>query len=320
MTHADTPRDNAQPVQIVGVGLATLDVLMRVGEMPTFARGGRMQDFALEGGGMVGTAMVAAAKLGARAGYVGTIGSGYAGLVKRASLAEPGVDLRRARTLEAPERQVVAVYVEADTGERHFSGLAGFAQELDPLDPADRAYLTAADYLLLDGFHYDAALTAARWMRQAGKTVVYDGSKTAGPIGERTRVLLEHVDVLICGEGFAPALTGQADPAAAGRAALAAGPRVVVQTLGAAGCLTSTADDAFATPAFEVEVVDTTGAGDVFHGAYLVGLLHGWDLRRVARFASAVAAIKCTRLSGRAGIPSFAETLAFLAARGAAVE
>ncbi|WP_176236392.1 carbohydrate kinase family protein [Candidatus Hakubella thermalkaliphila] len=77
-----------------------------------------------------------------------------------------------------------------------------------------------------------------------------------------------------------------------------------------------TQQGAFWRPAYRVEVVDTTGAGDVFHGAFLHGLLRGWDLERVADFANAVAALKCTRLGGRGGIPTFSETMAFLRMKG----
>jgi sugar/nucleoside kinase (ribokinase family) len=75
-------------------------------------------------------------------------------------------------------------------------------------------------------------------------------------------------------------------------------------------------EECFHVPAFEVAVVDTTGAGDVFHGAYLAGLLQGWDLRQVTLFSTAVSAIKCTQLSGRRGIPCFEESMEFLRKRG----
>jgi len=97
---------------------------------------------------------------------------------------------------------------------------------------------------------------------------------------------------------------------------MALGPQIVVQTEGRDGSYTLTAREHFHTPAFDVEVVDTTGAGDVFHGAYLVGLLRGWDLPMVAAFATAVAAIKCTQLGGRKGIPTSDQTIAFLKKRG----
>ena len=128
--------------------------------------------------------------------------------------------------------------------------------------------------------------------------------------------LIQHVDVLIGGSGFVPALTGVTDIWEAGRAALKIGPRVVVQTEGADGSYTVTKDEEFHLPCFKIDVVDTTGAGDVFHGAYIVGLLRGWDLRRVALFSTAVSALKCTKLGGRAGIPTFDQTISFLKERG----
>jgi len=81
------------------------------------------------------------------------------------------------------------------------------------------------------------------------------------------------------------------------------------------GSYTVSPDDEFHTPAFEVNVIDTTGAGDVFHGAYLAGLVKGWDLRRIATFASAVSAIHCTVLGNRKGIPSMEEVETFLRER-----
>jgi len=86
------------------------------------------------------------------------------------------------------------------------------------------------------------------------------------------------------------------------------------------GSYTVTGDDRFHTPAFPVDAVDTTGAGDVFHGAYIVGLLHGWNPKQVALFSTAVSAIKCTQLGGQEGIPSFDATLEFLRDRGIELE
>lgn len=315
-----TTAGSDRPVEVVSVGLATLDVLIRQREMPVWGQHNEYTGFALDGGGMGATAMVAAARLGVRAGYVGTFGAGLAGELKRRTLERYGVDLRCARTVPTQERRVVVVYVDERTGERTFC--CGECTD-DSLPPGelDRSYFTAAKFLLLDGFHHEAADVAADWMREAGRTVVYDGSRTnAGAVSARRRALLGKVDVLICAAGFAHALTGERDFARAGRAALEhlAPGAVVVQTEGADGSYTTTAGgETFHTPAFTVDVVDTTGAGDVFHGAYIVGLYHGWDHRRAAVFASAVAAIKCTAMGGRAGIPTFEQTMAFLQQRGA---
>jgi sugar/nucleoside kinase (ribokinase family) len=128
--------------------------------------------------------------------------------------------------------------------------------------------------------------------------------------------LVPYVDVLITGEGFARALTGIDDIWQAGRAVLDLGPRIFCETVGERGSYTITRDDQFHTPAFEVDVLDTTGAGDVFHGAYIVALMHGWTPRQCALFSTAVSAIKCTTLGGRAGIPTFEQTMAFLRSTG----
>ena len=306
-------------LDIVGLGLATLDVLVRVQELPTWEHMGAMSGFALDGGGPVGTGLVAAARLGARVGYVGTAGTDRTAELKLEFLAREGLDLSRLVRRPGPEGNVILVCVDEATGERTFTGLRD--RHRTPLAPEelDRAYLTAARYLHLDGHHPEAALAAARWMHAAGREVLLDGARVHGPggrVSDALAALVREVDILICGSGFVPALTGRDDIWEAGRAALDLGPRIVVQTEGADGAYTVSREGLFHTPAFSVEVVDTTGAGDVFHGAYLVGLLHGWDLPEVTLFASAVSALKCGHLGGRAGIPTFDRTLEFLADRG----
>ncbi len=307
-------------LQIVGLGLATVDVLIRLHDMPTWERGARLSGLRFDGGGPVATALVAAARLGARVGYVGTAGDDEIGALKLRYLTRDGVDTGRVIVRPGPEEQVILVYVQEGTGERVFSALHGGQHR--PLQPQelDRAYITSAPFLHLDGSHLEAALCAARWAHEAGQTVVLDAAKGGWAVSAAMRALVAETDILICGSGFAPALTGERDLWAAGEAALALGPRVVVQTEGEAGSYTVTGSERFHTPAYPVPVTDTTGAGDVFHGAYLVGLLRGWDLQRTAAFASAVAAIKCTQLGGRAGIPTLDAALAFLREHGVDLE
>jgi sulfofructose kinase len=313
-------RGGDENLQIVGLGMATLDVLIRLHDMPSWDRGTPISGFRLDGGGPVGTAMVAAARLGARVGFVGTAGNDQAAELKMRSLIESGVDLSRMVYRAASEDQIALVYVHVETGERVFAGVSP-AQRM-PLRAVelDREYITAAEYLHLDGFHPEAALQAASWARQAGQTVVLDGHKTSGPVHEHLRALVQYVDVLIGGSGFLQGLTGVADTCQAGAAALDMGPKVIVQTEGEDGSYTVAAEGHFHVPAFSVDVVDTTGAGDVFHGAYIVGLLHGWDLEQIAWFSTAVAALKCTQLGGRVGIPCFGAVLEFLHQRGIHLE
>ncbi len=299
-------------LQVVGLGMSTVDILMRLTDMPTWERGIRLSALKLDGGGPVGTALAAASRLGIKTGFVGTAGSDEVGALKLKFLTREGIDTSRVLIRPEAETQVVLVYVNETTGERVFSSAGGFSKDLLKVAELDREYITSADYLHLDGFHSEAALQAARWMRKAGKKVVLDAGKTEGRVEPPFRELVGLTDALICGSGFTRALTGVPDIWEAGKSILQMGPQVVVETHGAEGSYTMTSEEVFHIPAFLVDVLDTTGAGDVFHGAYLAGLIKGWDVRRTAVFATAVAAIKCTRLGGRSGCPYLHEVEEFL--------
>jgi len=301
---------------IVGLGLAVLDVLIRLKDMPTWEHGTQISAFRLDGGGPVGTAMAAAARLGARVAYIGTAGTDVAADIKLRELERYGVDLRWVVRRPGPESQVVLVFVDEETGERVFAGLQSVGNALLQPDELDREAITSAEYLHLDGFHPAAALQAAQWMREAGKKVVLDAAKHTGPIPEHLRCLIPYVDILISGSGFVPALTGRDDIWEAGEAALDLGPGIVVQTEGVDGSYTVTREERFHIPAFPVDVLDTTGAGDVFHGAFIVGLLQGWTLPQIAAFSTAVAALKCRQLGGRVGVPCFDDAVAFARSQG----
>ena len=304
-------------LDVIGLGLAIVDVVLRVERMPAWEDPRGLLDFTLADGGPAGTACFVASTFGLRAGFVDTVGGDDLGEHRRRSLERAGVDTTRLVPREGPEDHVVVVYVDAATGERAFSFRRGFLSR--PLGAAelDRAYIESARFLHLDGSHAAAALAAARWTKESGGTVVLDAAATSHEVLEPARALVAETDVLICGSGFAPMLTGEEDAWRAGRAALDLGPRVVVQTEGARGSYTVSRDAEFHTPAYDVDVVDTTGAGDTFHGAYLVGLAKGWDLERCAAFSSAVAGLHCTVLGNRKGIPSMAEVEALMAAQPA---
>ncbi|MCW4012194.1 MAG: PfkB family carbohydrate kinase [Candidatus Bathyarchaeota archaeon] len=302
--------------QIVGIGRCTLDIIFRLPEFPTWEKGVVYDEYSIDGGGQVGTGLVAASKLGATTGYVGTAGTDYAGELKIESLREWGVDTSNVIRREGPDGQVILVTVQSSTGERVFNHSDRLDSEPLRIDELDYDYITSADYLLVDGSHSVAALEAVKWMREAGKQVVLDGSKTDKPISESTRKLIPYVDVLVCGSGFSEKLTGVSDVYDAGKRVIELGPSIFVETLGERGSVTVTKEGCFETPAFTVEVKDTTGAGDVFHGAYLYGLIKGWNPERITQFSTAVSALKCTRMGGRRSAPSLDEVLEFLKARG----
>lgn len=303
------------PLDIVGLGLATIDIMTLVPRLPSRDEVFRARSILLQGGGPVATALVTAARLGATTAYLGPIAPSTWGALTRAGLESEGVDTGHAPDRASGEQAVSVILVDEATGQRSILYDSGELQELSPAEiPA--GLIASARALHLDGVHLEAACHAAEVARQAGVVVSFDGG--AGELWAGVERLLPLVDLLIVARRFAEQHTGQADPLQAGPALLATyQPRQVVITDGARGCWYWDAAQRPAAgqihqPAFPIDVVDTTGAGDVFHGAYLYAFLQGWPARRCLAFAAATAALKCRVLGGRAGIPKVEETLKVL--------
>jgi sulfofructose kinase len=308
-------------LDVVGLGYCSWDYLGTLDEVPAFdAPTVSLDDFAVSGGGPVSTALVTLARLGARSGYLGAVGDDDAGLNLQRAFEREGIDISRLRVRAGTRSPVCICLVQARTGKRVILCYRGTSGEVQ-LEAADRPYITAARFLHLDGHHMSAAIAAAQWMHQAGGTVVLDANRPRPRLDE----LLAWVDVLITNAHFLTAYTAEPTLEQAARKLLSrrgqrlpreAGARLVVSTLGEKGCLCVTAGKETRVPGFQVPVVDTTGAGDAFHGAFIYGMLQGWPIKRTATFANAVAAMNCTALGGRAGLPRFTEVEAFLRSTG----
>ena len=158
-------------------------------------------------------------------------------------------------------------------------------------------------------------MVAAERAKNSGVTVVLDADALAydDEIGQ----LVQLTDVMIASEGFSRRWTGTVNPAEAIEIMRSQGPDTVVLTLGDQGSICVNQGHVFYTDAFSIEVIDTTGAGDVYHGAFIYGMLQEWPLEKTAEFASAVAAMKCTKLGGRQGIPTYDEAISFIKNRNA---
>ncbi len=294
------------PLDIIGVGYACQDTLVRIQRLPVWEDRVPVLESGSQGGGVVGTAMYAAAKLGSRAGMVGRAGDDQTGHAIRDDFARAGVDVSRFELHPGSASPISVVLVDAVTGARTFLVYRGNAPHLTESD-LDPAYLAQAKYVHVDGIQPSAALGAARLARRLGVAVSVDGSDVVGEMPAAMRELVGLADVLVCARSFAEALTGLRDEEAMCRGLLTFGPRIGVVTLAERGSILATGGDLIRQPGYPVEVVDTTGAGDVYHGAFLHGLAAGWPLDRVQEFACVVAALKCTRLGGRAAIPTTEE-------------
>ena len=173
----------------------------------------------------------------------------------------------------------------------------------------DLSPFPGAEILHVDGLMIEACQEAARQARGRGLKVVLD----AGTMREGSLELASMVDVLIASEGFAEPLLGKDAPPKEVLAYLRQlGPREVVITRGTKGSMGVNGDEIIVQDAFKTDAKDTTGAGDVYHGAYIYGLLKGWNMRRCMRFASATAALKCREIGARKGIARLAEVERFL--------
>jgi sugar/nucleoside kinase (ribokinase family) len=300
--------------ELIGLGLATLDHLMQVESFAQPVGQAKVKAFDIQGGGLTGTALVAAARLGLSVELWGVAGTDRLGDWIVAGLEAEGVGLQGFRRRDGMEGPLVLVFVDGETGERRFQ-LARWLRDADPY-PLDLERLDGAKCLLVDGMFPRAAVEAARYARSRGIPVVAD----LGGVEGSQRELVSLVDYLVtnedCARRVAGGSAGPDDPERACKLMSAMGPRVVVATLGGRGSVYGEGENISRQPAFPVSVVDTTGAGDCFHGAFCVGVVRGWGLGETVRFASAAAAIKCQRLGGRAGLPRMTEVEAFLRERG----
>lgn len=305
--------DQAVP-DVVGLGYCAYDILAIVPRIPSFddVRMAHLIDLVHDGGGQVGTALTALARLGAQTGYIGVLGDDREGHILRDLFLEAGVDVARLRLQAEVGTNVCLLLVDQATARRAILCHPRVRPTDLVLNKADQIYIQSARVLHLDGQFMPAAIQAARWAREAEVKVCYDGNHPR-PYLEQ---LLPLVDWLVVAEPFATTYTGLTDLEDAAQELLALGSRILVVTHGERGCRIWEQDNQWQVPGFPVRALDTTGAGDAFHGAFIHGMLQGWDLRRAALFANAVAAINCQTLGGRRGLPTLVQVEALLKTHG----
>jgi len=244
------------------------------------------------------TALCTCAALGLRASYVGAFGNDETGRRIREELARRGVSTDRAPTREAPNRYAV-ILVDERQGERivlwhRDPRLAMRADEL----PA--SLIASARIVHVDDEDEEIAIEAARLARRAGVPVTSDIDR----VTPRTAELIDAVTVPILAEQVAEALTGERDMDRALHALRQPHHTLLCVTLGARGALLLDGGRIEHVPGFRVKAVDTTGAGDVFRGAFIYALLRGDRPRDIVRVANAAAAVACTRHGAFGGVPT----------------
>ncbi len=291
---------------ITGLGFCGMDYLCLVPHIPLDDKVEILQS-AIQGGGPSVNAIATAARLGAATAFIGCVGSDPRGRDIVAGLAAEGVDVRGMKMREGTESAAGFCWIEKPSGKRSIAWTRGTAVPLSA-DEIPTDLIRNSALLHLDGHQTEAAVAAARLARQHGVTVSLD----AGTLVPGIEHLLELSDIIIASEKFARRYTEQSDVEAAARKLFTPNCKFSAVTMGHEGSVGFDGHRFFKCPAFKVGVVDTTAAGDVFHGAFAYACVRGGAWPQCLRFASAAAALKCTRFGGRAGIPDLQTTEAFL--------
>lgn len=267
----------------------------------------RMENCIEQGGGPAATAIVAATRLGVKTAFIGICGSDTRGDAIVRDLKKEGVNTAAMVRQRGADSPAAFCWVEQTTGKRSIAWTHGSVRRLGPKD-VDVSLIKRSSVLHLDGHHIDAALHAAKIARKAGVMVSID----AGTLVPSIERLLKLCDVIIASEKFAYRLSGKKKTEQSIRALEAFKPAICAVTSGADGVYWSKDGVHARQRSFKVPVIDTTGAGDVFHGAFVAALAKGMNAAECMRFAAATAALKCTALGGRTGIPSYKQVVHYL--------
>jgi sulfofructose kinase len=295
---------SARLIDVVGVGANSVDFVYRVPSFPSpdssFAKR-RISEHLISCGGQVTTALATCAAMGLRTSYIGTIGSDHNGGRMREELNGRGID-----TTHAVARKAASPFAVILLDDRH-----GERMVLWHRDPAivltsgevDRKAVTTARLLHVDDVDLAASIQSANLAVAAGKPVTSDIERTT----EDVRSLIDAVTIPIFAEHVPTELTGETNLPRALERLRRPHHSMICVTLGPRGALLLAGHDVIHEPGISVQTLDTTGAGDIFRGAFIYALLRGDAPRDIVRFANAAAALSCSRVGAMSSIPSLEE-------------
>ena len=296
-----------KPFDVVGMGLNSVDFISVVPEFPAPNSKMEMLQFSKQGGGQVATAMVALSRWGVKTKYIGKVGEDELGQFSLDSIRKEGVDVSSVTIEPNVTNQFAMIIVEESTGERTIlwnrdDRLMYHEGELR------KAEVCSGKILHLDGHDIRAALRCARWAKEEKIPTVIDLDK----VEPLTSELLKAIDFIITSSRFPTLFTRIPDREKALLKLQKHTPGFICATLGHEGAMALVDGRIIHAEGFKVKAVDTTGAGDIFHGAFIYGLLQNWELEEILRFANTVAALKCQDIGGRKGIPTLGKVQRFL--------
>jgi sulfofructose kinase len=296
--------------RVLCVGVAVLDNIFAIDRFPREPTKVFAHKFGHTGGGPAANGAVTVARLGGAASLWARVGGDAVGRIIVDELAACEVDVRKVRRVEGGRSGVSAVLID-EGGDRFITAFADRTLDADPSWlPLDE--IGSYDAVLCDVRWPAASETVLRAARLKGVRTILDADLTNDDAVPR---LLGLADYAVFSAPALTRLSGQSDPEVGLRAAQERTPGAVAVTLGDQGFAWLEDGVFHRRPAFSVTAIDTLAAGDVFHGAFALGVAEGLSIAEAGSFAAAAAAVKCTRWGGRAGIPSRAELEAFLGAQ-----
>lgn len=287
-----------RPFQLVGLGLNAVDWICVLPHYPGHNSKVQIDEMHKLGGGQVATASALCARYGLKVRYIGRVGDDEIGQFSLQDLQRESMDLSHLETVPGAVSQFAVILVDRPTGERTI------LWDRDPAlhykeEELKREWINQGQLLHLDGHDQPASIQAARWAKEAGMKVSLDIDKVQPGVEE----LLALTDFLIPGTSFLREFSEQTDWRKGLRALSETTPGFVAVTLGKEGVGVFWKDEITEIPGVAVKSVDTTGAGDVFHGAFLYALFQDWSVARCLRFANSAGALSCTQYGARGGIP-----------------
>ena len=283
-------------VDLVGVGLNATDTVIPLSKYPT--RGSKVEysHATILPGGQVASTVVACQRWGMKTRYIGKLGDDVAATLHREAFAHAGVETRLLTVNGGASSQ--SLILVDDGGERTVLCRRDERMNLRP-EELNRDWIVNARALHVDGYDTAAATLAAQWAREAGVPVIADLDETYPGIEQ----LLENIDYVVASRDFPCRLMREPNlEFALKRMQRRFGSRIAAATLGEDGVLAWDGEQFHHAPAFRVPVVDTTGAGDIFHAGFIYGMIQDWTLQRQLDFACAAAALNCTQVGARGGI------------------
>lgn len=296
----------------VGIGACVMDTLINVSHYPKEDVKLRAESTKQAGGGPVATGLVAAAKLGIETEFLGVLSNDIGGEFLIKDFKKYGVKTDNIKILSGYRSFTSVIWLSAETTSRTCVFDKGNLPSLK-LDSKQEEAIKNADLLMIDGNEFEGALQAVKIARENNIDVLYD----AGGLYDNVESLLPFSNILIPSEEFALQITGEEKTEnAAIKLYNKYCPDVVVITQGKKGGVMYDGAKICEYPALPAKVVDSNGAGDVFHGAFAAGYLMGYDFLKCCYFASAVSAVKCTGVGARESVPDFNTVKNFLEENG----